>query len=243
MDRKNVEPAAAALESSQATAFCTAMTSTCMTPPSPTPSTNMYMPLLSTDVWTPIKDSRYRPTAISGVPSMGKALCRPHCVTRIPDTIDVGSTPARRGQPRVGGAGPSHHLHALRKICDSAKHPKAHQKPNRAGGCEDAVAKQRQREPRLSGAPLHRNERHDHHGRDTTEPKDLPRAPGTRHPRERRQQHERAGRAGQQRRAGIVDDVGDAGQRAGQHHAGDNQRHDAHRHVDVKSSAKTSLGR
>ena len=58
MVRKNVAPLVPTPRSRYSTAFCTASTSTCMTMPSPAPSTNMDRPDCTDVVSRPMSESR-----------------------------------------------------------------------------------------------------------------------------------------------------------------------------------------
>ncbi len=71
MLRKNVADAVATPMSSGRASFCTASTSTCMTRPSPTPTTTMYAEATHGGVSTPSSESRNMPTTRIAVPAIG----------------------------------------------------------------------------------------------------------------------------------------------------------------------------
>ena len=77
MVRKNVAALVAVPRSRYSTAFCTARTSTCITMPSPTPSTNIYRLDAATPVSLSIRERRNRPTVKQPQPRIGKSLYRP----------------------------------------------------------------------------------------------------------------------------------------------------------------------
>ena len=70
--RNIVEPLVATPITDRSTAFCTARTSTCMTMPSPRPSTTAKPAVTHTLVPTSSRESRAMPTATSAVPTIGK---------------------------------------------------------------------------------------------------------------------------------------------------------------------------
>ena len=79
------------------TPFCTMMTSTCMTPPMPMPSTSMYRASSAVDVCTPIRCSRNRPTVMNPAPAIGKNRYLPVLEMIWPDEIETRSSPAISG--------------------------------------------------------------------------------------------------------------------------------------------------
>jgi hypothetical protein len=100
MERKNVAPEVATPRSAWLTAFCTAMTSTCIEAPMPTPSTNMDSETASVPVLASSRDSRNSPSVMTAVPAIGKILYRPHLLTSWPVVIEVSSSPAIMGSSR-----------------------------------------------------------------------------------------------------------------------------------------------
>ena len=74
IERNSVAPEVATPRSEYSTAFCTASTSTCITIPSPNPSTNMNTKISPRLLVESIVESRYRPSVITAVPAIGKAL-------------------------------------------------------------------------------------------------------------------------------------------------------------------------
>ena len=98
MDRKNVAPEVATPSSLCGTAFCTMMTSTCITPPMPMPRISMYSQSSTAGVPTPMRDSRYRPTAVTADPAIGKNRYLPVREIIWPDPIDTISSPAISGR-------------------------------------------------------------------------------------------------------------------------------------------------
>jgi len=75
--RKKVADEVATPMSRAGTAFCTAMTSVCMQPPSPSPKMNIQMSVRHSGVSASIVFSSTRADAISSVPMTGKILYRP----------------------------------------------------------------------------------------------------------------------------------------------------------------------
>ena len=71
MLRKNVADAVATPTSCGRASFWTASTSTCMTRPSPTPTTTMYAEATHGGVSTPSSESRNMPTTSIAVPAIG----------------------------------------------------------------------------------------------------------------------------------------------------------------------------
>ena len=57
----------------------------------------MYAEAARVEVVTPRWDSRYMPTVMSAVPTIGKTLYRPQRLIRTPDSIEVSSSPAISG--------------------------------------------------------------------------------------------------------------------------------------------------
>ncbi len=97
IDRKNVAPEVATPSSLCGTAFCTMMTSTCITPPRPMPRTSMYSESSTEDVPTPMRDSRNRPSVIVAVPAIGQNRYLPVLLMIWPDPIETTSSPAISG--------------------------------------------------------------------------------------------------------------------------------------------------
>ena len=60
----------------------------------------MYSETARSLVATPRRDSRYSPTVIVAVPTIGKILYRPHLLISCPVTIEVASRPAIIGSSR-----------------------------------------------------------------------------------------------------------------------------------------------
>ena len=74
IERNSVEPEVATPSWSYGTAFWTASTSTCMTMPSPRPSTNMCSAATPDPVDASSDDSIHIPSAATAVPAIGHAL-------------------------------------------------------------------------------------------------------------------------------------------------------------------------
>ena len=72
--RKKVADAVATPMSCGRASFCTTSTSTCITRPSPTPTTTMYAEATHGGVATPSSESRNMPTTSTAVPAIGNAL-------------------------------------------------------------------------------------------------------------------------------------------------------------------------
>ena len=72
--RISVTPDVAEPSTAYGTAFWTARISTCITSPSPRPSTSRYSDAVSVLVPTPRSESRNSPTAITAVPTTGNTL-------------------------------------------------------------------------------------------------------------------------------------------------------------------------
>jgi hypothetical protein len=70
-ERKKVAAEVATPRSPRSTLLCTASTSTCMTRPSPSPSTTMSAEMVAWVVWASRRDSSSMPTHIIAVPAMG----------------------------------------------------------------------------------------------------------------------------------------------------------------------------
>src|ERR1017187_6896385 len=106
IERKNVEEDVATPSWLRGTAFCTATTSTCMTPPMPTPRTTMYSDETTSEVDGVSRENRKRPRPTTAVPRTGKILYLPHLVTSRPLMMNVTSIPPTSGSscsPELGG--------------------------------------------------------------------------------------------------------------------------------------------
>ena len=97
IERKNVAPEVATPSSLCGTPFCTMITSTCMTPPRPMPSTSMHSASKAVDDEGVIRDSRNRPMVISAVPAIGKKRYLPVRAMTWPEVIETSSSPAISG--------------------------------------------------------------------------------------------------------------------------------------------------
>src|SRR5450759_5646207 len=74
MSRNSVAPEVATPRSRYSTSFCTAITRTCITIPSPTPSTSISSDAVASVVCGVRRDSRKSPTVMTAVPSTGNIL-------------------------------------------------------------------------------------------------------------------------------------------------------------------------
>ncbi len=74
ISRKSVAPEVATPRSLYSTAFCTAITSTCITSPNPRPSTSMMSEAVMGPVSVVIRESRKSPREVHAVPISGNTL-------------------------------------------------------------------------------------------------------------------------------------------------------------------------